>query len=333
MTVDRRPGETSLLQQWADTPDLVAGTAVPEGADVGLALASVQHLLAGHLAAEEHDEQRRAKMLRVVERQQTDLARLDVTDPRGVVASVFGRLAPEERVGFLVESFFLDPFSPYSLKTSPRSRRRALTLLVAALGQDPDLVSRMARTATSARRAYRNVSWAKVGLIGVGGAALLGIGGFFAAPMIGTAIGGAAGLAGAAATNFGLALLGGGSLAAGGAGMAGGLWLVTGTGAALGAVAGAGAGMLFELGAARARQELLKLQVTFKLTVVDGQVGQLKAQEVLQRLGGDLDQMRQMLEQERALNDENARRVKELEATVNALEAAIGWMTEQQAAG
>lgn len=55
----------------------------------------------------------------------------------------------------------------------------------------------------------------------------------FAGPLAG-AIGGFMGLAGAAATNAGLALLGGGSLAAGGFGMAGGYSLLLGGGAILG---------------------------------------------------------------------------------------------------
>ena len=47
-------------------------------------------------------------------------------------------------------------------------------------------------------------------------------------PLIGELIGGAAGLYGAAATSYGLTLLGGRSLAIGGYGMAGGIWLIVG---------------------------------------------------------------------------------------------------------
>jgi hypothetical protein len=58
------------------------------------------------------------------------------------------------------------------------------------------------------------------------------VGGF-----IGTTIGG---YSGAAATSYGLALLGGGSVAAGGFGMAGGTAVVAAVGASLGGVLGAG---------------------------------------------------------------------------------------------
>ncbi|PQZ92295.1 hypothetical protein CQ018_12385 [Arthrobacter sp. MYb227] len=62
---------------------------------------------------------------------------------------------------------------------------------------------------------------------------------FLAAPAIGGAVGVVAGgFSGAAATSYGLALLGGGAIAAGGLGMAGGTAVVTGLGAALGGVLG-----------------------------------------------------------------------------------------------
>lgn len=61
-----------------------------------------------------------------------------------------------------------------------------------------------------------------------------------AAPAIGGAVGALVGsYTGAAATSYGLALLGGGALAAGGLGMAGGTLVITGLGAALGGALGA----------------------------------------------------------------------------------------------
>jgi len=95
-------------------------------------------------------------------------------------------------------------------------------------------------------------SIAKVGAIGLGSAAALGVAGFLAAPAVGAAIGGAAGLYGAAAVSHGLAILGGGALSAGGAGMAGGMWTVTGAGAVTGLLTAGGGTALHELGAATA---------------------------------------------------------------------------------
>lgn len=83
-------------------------------------------------------------------------------------------------------------------------------------------------------RGTRIVSGAGLGL------AALATAGFAAAPAVGGAVGSLlGGYSGAAATSYGLALLGGGSLAAGGLGMAGGAAVVTVVGGALGGGLGA----------------------------------------------------------------------------------------------
>lgn len=76
----------------------------------------------------------------------------------------------------------------------------------------------------------------------IGAAIVIAPAAFFAAPVLGAALGGSVlggSLTGAAATSHGLAMLGGGSLAAGGLGMAGGTAVVTATGSALGGILGA----------------------------------------------------------------------------------------------
>lgn len=82
-------------------------------------------------------------------------------------------------------------------------------------------------------RAVKIVSFTGVGLAAAAPLALM------AAPAIGGAVGAiAGGFSGAAATSYGLALLGGGAIAAGGLGMAGGTAVVTALGTALGGVLG-----------------------------------------------------------------------------------------------
>lgn len=77
-----------------------------------------------------------------------------------------------------------------------------------------------------------------VGLAGAGVAVVTPFA-YLGAPAIGGAIGAVVGgFSGAAATSYGLALLGGGAIAIGGLGMAGGTAVVTGLGAALGGVVG-----------------------------------------------------------------------------------------------
>lgn len=78
-----------------------------------------------------------------------------------------------------------------------------------------------------------------VGLAGAGVALATPLA-YYGASVIGGAVGAAVGgFSGAAASSFGLALLGGGSLAAGGLGMVGGTYVVAGLGAALGGSLGA----------------------------------------------------------------------------------------------
>jgi len=76
----------------------------------------------------------------------------------------------------------------------------------------------------------------------IGAAAVVAPLAFFAAPVVGAALGSSffgGALTGAAATSHGLAMLGGGAIASGGLGMAGGTAVVTATGTALGGALGA----------------------------------------------------------------------------------------------
>ena len=85
-----------------------------------------------------------------------------------------------------------------------------------------------ARAAKAHRRWWQRPSVSAA--ITVWGIVLTGGLGFLAAPAIAPRSAEPQGLSGAAATSYGLALLGGGNLAAGGAGMAGGLAVLTATG-------------------------------------------------------------------------------------------------------
>jgi len=83
------------------------------------------------------------------------------------------------------------------------------------------------------------ITWTAAGTIAA--SAIVGPLSFFAAPLLGGALGASAlggGLSGAAATSHGLAMLGGGALAAGGLGMAGGGVVVTAAGTGLGGALG-----------------------------------------------------------------------------------------------
>lgn len=80
----------------------------------------------------------------------------------------------------------------------------------------------------------------RLALTGVLAAGVVGTGGLMAAPAIGGAVGTlVGGYTGAAASSYGLALLGGGAVSAGGLGMVGGTYVVAAAGAALGSALGA----------------------------------------------------------------------------------------------
>lgn len=83
------------------------------------------------------------------------------------------------------------------------------------------------------------ITWMATGTVAAG--AMVGPLSFFAAPLLGGALGASVlggGLSGVAATSHGLAMLGGGALAAGGLGMAGGVMVVTAAGTGLGGALG-----------------------------------------------------------------------------------------------
>ena len=283
------------------------------------------------------DGERGEKMARVLARQADGLASLleDAGLDGGDVDEVFQSLTDNwsegDRIRFLIDLDFSDPFFPYDLKVKPQDFQTGLREVARALGFVRDVVGEIADARRSALRAHQSVSWAKIGLFGAGGVVLLGTGAYMLAPLVGAALGASAGLYGAAAVSHGLALLGGGTLASGGAGVAGGMWLVAGTGAATGLVAGSGSAAFFEMGASQARAELTRLQVTFKMTLLADQVDTLKAQKAIASLHEQLDMLGATLAEERLLNDENSERVKDLEGKVSAIEETLTWMTEQEA--
>jgi hypothetical protein len=296
------------------------------------ALLSSQFLLADFVASREQDEKRWEKMERVLDRQRLALNEVKIGEERaaGILVAFGGSTSGTEQIAFLVDLYFLDPFAPYTLKSDKATRMAGLRHVAVLVGGDDDIVDRIDATRGSALAAHTKRSLGKIGLIGITAAIALGVAGFVAAPLVGAAIGGAAGLGGAAAVGHGLAILGGGALAAGGAGMAGGMWLVTGVGVAAGLLAAGGGAALYELGSATARGELVKLQITFKLGLLDTNKDMAKAQQVITNLIEQADATRAVLEEERRLNDDNSKRVEDLEVTLRDIEEAVGWMERER---
>jgi hypothetical protein len=309
--------------------------------DYALALGLSSYYVAERVAVVQGNDTRKKAMRRVA---QLKLENVHESFPRCVAqvtnqTSAASRLeglklgSPEART-LLIDLSFSDPFAPYEFTDYDRDAdmRKALKDLAPRIGCDASEIDNIEQIRREATKAHEHRNVLLMAAFGIGGAAILAVGGWMAAPAIAAYLGGAAGLTGAAATAHGLALLGGGTLAAGGFGMAGGMLVVTGAGAVLGGVAGAGGRLLFQLGAAAASAELVKLQVTFKAVLLQGQADIKKAQAVIKSLYERERELDEILTEERKLNQENAKRVKEVEKIIEAVIRSRGWMEEELAA-
>ncbi|MFN3219847.1 MAG: hypothetical protein ACE367_25445 [Acidimicrobiales bacterium] len=250
-------------------------------------------------------------------------------DPVAVLAHLTGDWTRDTRLVALIELVDADPFAPYELKHSTKLRRAGVGRAAEAMWAGPADLAEVRKTMREAATVHGDKPITQVGKWAVGGALVVGVAGFAAAPLLGAALGSAAGLSGAAATSFGLAAFGGGSIAAGGAGMTGGLWLITGAAAATGLAGSGGGAMLYTMGRRQLRAELVKLQATYKLVLLRSQANEATAQVVVAELHADAEQLRHQLTREIELNDTNAKRVTDLQAKIETIEKAVAWMDHQ----
>lgn len=299
-----------------------------------LALANLG--MAHKLVGLETDKDRKATKSRIAQKKAEVIyeafaeATVDLAGPASAWQALPRSWKKKDARRLLLELLFCEPFAPYEVKVKDSHRREALLEMASRLGLEKSELERLEKTRKSAQKAHSHVAWGRIAVLGLGGLLVVGMGGYFLAPAIGTALGSAAGLSGAAATSHGLALLGGGSLAAGGAGMAGGVTLVTGVAGATGGTLLGGGTLMMELGAARTKVELIKLQVAYRLDVLVLQGDLAKAQSVILGLQARRTEIEQHLREERKLNDQNAQRLKDLDALVTALTDAIDWMKDEQ---
>lgn len=305
--------------------------------DYGRAIAAASLLYAELLVELEKDAERRERKSRVVAKKR-DMLRETFPDETSALTLhgdewklIQGRLDRELSIRLLIDLVFSNPYAPFELEIRPADARKALGTLAEKIGLASADLDRILKSREDALKAHRHIEWKKVATWGIGGVVAVGLGGWIAAPLLGGMIGTAAGLSGIAATKFGLAVLGGGSLALGGAGMAGGMWLVTAAGIAIGGTAFGGGALLLQIGAAASKVELVKLQISYREMILGGQTEARKAQEVVAALARQRDEIKTKLQEERALNDANSARLKDMEETLRAVEDAIGWMKAEEA--
>lgn len=293
-------------------------------------------LIAKELTRLENNKGRKEKKERVVNSKRKLLREAFLEDTHGLSLEgdtyklLEDKWPKDKATTFVIDLAFTNPFAPYELKYKESHFDSALKNVAPLVHLKAEDVDRIRRTQREALKAHRHINWKKIALFSLGGLVIAPIA-WFAAPLIGGAIGVAAGLSGAAATAHGLAILGGGSLAIGGLGMAGGMGVVTGSATAIAVLGAGGSQFLLQLGAANAKIELIKLQVNYKEVVLGTQTQVKKVQEVIKKLIKQRDKIKNQLEEERKLNEENSNRIQEIKATLMALEDSIKWMGKQTA--
>ncbi len=217
----------------------------------------------------------------------------------------------------LIELYAFEPW-PEGLSWVAKVRRTALSDIASHLAglRRGDLDAVTAEYTAVLRALSRSrVRWGRLAAasaLGIGlGVATAGA----ATPLIGAALGGAAGLSGAAATSAGLAALGGGSVAAGGFGVAGGTALLTGIGAITGAGVGAAGSRMSGWSSGNVVVDAVKLDVVTRLVLIDAEGDDAKARRVVEGLQARLDEV--------------TTRIRVLGAEITRLRAENAWLGEE----
>ena len=283
-------------------------------------------VLAASIERQTEDGDRKQRMRRAVAAKLVQLREaleLDEIGPYRLLGDFCSDWTAAQKTTLLIELAALDPFDPFQIEWVDDHRDAGLAAIAEVVGLDAMDAQRVLDTFVDAARAHRDVSMLRVGLYTVAGAAAVGSVGLLAAPMLGSALGAATGLSGAAATSHGLALIGG----MGGTGsVTAGTWLVAQAGAVAGAVGASTGSALFQLGAAQAQAELIKLQVAAKLVLVDLQRNDAAAHQIAEELKQRLVEVEQRIESELLLNDPGSRLIVDLRQSAQALEDARRWV-------
>lgn len=200
-----------------------------------------------------------------------DARRYLISSPDVALAALEAITQRRRALVLMIELAAFHPW-PDGTKWESKVRTPSLAQLVDGMGApvEQDLMVEIVRelSASVQRLSRRELDKKKLAMIAVGGAAAGLLTGGLAAPLIGSAVGGAMGLSGAAATSAGLALLGGGAVTAGGLGMAGGTALVAGVVGAGGVGIGAAGSWLKGARPTEVVVESAKLEVLFEYLLI-----------------------------------------------------------------
>ncbi|SDW42578.1 Protein of unknown function [Marinococcus luteus] len=174
------------------------------------------------------------------------------------------------------------------------------------------------------KKSVRSIS--KVGtkmLAGAGGGALLiALTAGLATPFI-AGLAAPAGLAGAAATNAGLAAIGGGAVAAGGMGMAGGMTVIVGGGSIFGSLSGMALGGMLKDSSSLALREGAKLEVIMKEIILSEQHDVRFAQEMIGEQKKVIKKLNEELTDLEMNEKENKKQIKNLSKSIQYLKTTL----------
>ncbi len=298
----------------------------------GAILAAASCVMAMAVQQLEGDEERSARMIRVVQEKKellistySDMLDFQSDDP--AIDKILSYADDSTSRLILLDCAFAEAFAPYDIPLSDSDRSAALETLASALGVlgSADVSQLMTIRGLEIGK-HSSLREPKAVVAVAAGAVTLVAVAIIATPAGAAAVGGlgaaGAGLTGAAATAHGLALLGGGSIAAHGLGMAGGLWILGAAGVAGGAALTAGTlgSLAIAAGPDAARLELVKLQTSMAWLNFDDDE---ETSNAISALAANAEATTELLDAERDRSDPDSARVRALERTLDAIETAV----------
>lgn len=218
-----------------------------------------------------------------------------------------------DKIILLAELACAPPFAPYEVKYKESHFNTAYKETALAFKTPRKEVESIINIKKAATSSHNSNSLFKGLLMGFGGAALVGMGGWFLAPAL-------VGLSGAAAAFFGLALLGGEEESIGkGMWVAGGMWLVNDFKTKVGMTP---ASLLISIPGPSLINELIKIQIIFN------KKNAKTRKIILASLEAHLSAFEQKIEEDRQYNDDGSKLIDSHEKKFAALTKTIKWMNE-----
>ena len=278
----------------------------------------------------EKNEKRKNKKQRVLAQKKARLQQFftDVSDDSLTQENIAQQLpkefSREKATVFLIDLIYCDPFAPFDLKFKNNDLDKALLKLAGCINLSGEDVTRIQDSYQQAHRSHWHLQWKLLAFISLFGIVFL-ITGKGIQFLIRQSIQGIKGGVTAFSPDYGLSGLAGGNLAVFGEEMAGGRWLITDVKKV---VDDSNSGfytppLLRLLKSSDIKQELIKLQVTFKEVLLDNQQ---QAQTIIDTLNKQQTKLEGRIEVEKNQNEKRSSRIQEVKNTHRYVEQTLKWM-------